>query len=211
MNVIDATDGQEQQGPDGLEATLMPADGWAGRAVVVVVATGYVPRRRWGEDERAGRARVEESLQQATRYLVQSARHGVDARREIFAPRAQALSLAEARAQIAAHYGPRAAFHGLVLSPHPRLDLLATGDLTLWTRRLMDAAGRRLERRLVWVGAVHHDTAVAHVHLVLAGADHEARPVRLRPPLFAAMRWNGRVLAEELGRERDRRRDLGAY
>lgn len=173
---------------------------------VTIVATGYVPRQRPGEDPLHAQRRVHGRLLAATRYLLHSDRRGAAEERALFTAEARALPLADAREQIAAHYGPAAAFHRLVLSPHPRLGLASEAEAQRWTRTLLRRTDARMGRHLVWVGAVHRDTAVPHAHLIVAGADMVGTAVRVRVPLLHWMEEAGAQIATEMAAEQEARR-----
>jgi hypothetical protein len=72
---------------------------------------------------------------------------------------------------------------------------LLTAALQSWTRNLLGATGRRIDRRLIWTAAIHGDTGTPHAHLVLAGSDQGGASVILRPPLFRWMERTGAELA----------------
>lgn len=55
----------------------------------------------------------------------------------------------------------------LMISPEYAHQLKSLEDTT---RRIMDALGKKLDRKLEWVGAVHNNTDQPHAHVVLRGA-----------------------------------------
>ena len=161
---------------------------------VVVHATGYVPRHRPGEDPGAAEQRCRRRLREAMAYLLESDRAGAGEQRALFDADGSVV-LDDVRARIAAHFGERAAFHRLVLSPVATPALDGPSVLYCWTRELLGATGRRIDRRLVWTAGVHGDTGTPHVHVMLAGADADGAGVILRAPLFRWMERRGAELA----------------
>lgn len=173
---------------------------------VHIEASGYVPRQRPSEDPVQAQRRVRRRLVAATHYLLYSDRQGVGEERTLFADDAGNLPLQEARARIAASYGPAAAFHRLVLSPNPDLGFATDAQTQRWARMLLRRTNTRIGRQLVWVGAVHRDTAVPHAHLIVAGADTAGTAVRVRTPLLRWMEEAGAQIAGAMAAEQEARR-----
>jgi len=126
--------------------------------------------------------------------------------RTLFDTRGDVADRATARTIMTAAIGSRVVFHRLVLSPGRRAGVIRLIDLHTWTRLLLMDLGHDLGQRLVWVAAVHRNTADPHVHVLLAGAaartrwPHEGKVlgVELRTPHYALLRERGDVRAAEI-------------
>ena len=158
----------------------------------------YVPAGPWAE------AKIKSQVQ----HLKSSFRTGErrEEERTLFDAHGPVADVAAARAIVTAAIGPKVVFHRLVLSPGRRAGVTRLIDLRTWTRLLLMDLGHTLGQRLVWVAAVHRNTAEPHVHVLLAGAavrtrwPHEGKVlgVELRTPHYALLRERGDRRAAEI-------------
>jgi len=77
---------------------------------------------------------------------------------------------AAGRAILTAAIGSKVVFHRVILSPGPHSGLVRTVDLHAWTRAILMDLGHELHQRLAWVAAVHTNTDMPHVHVLIGGA-----------------------------------------
>jgi len=158
----------------------------------------YVPAGPWAD------AKIKSQVQ----HLKSSFRTGEkrEEERTLFDAHGTVAAVAAARAILAAAIGPRVVFHRLVLSPGRGAGVVRLIDLQTWARLLLMDLGHNLGQRLVWVAAVHRNTADPHVHVLLAGAAERTqwphtgtiRGVELRTPQYALLRERGDVRAAEI-------------
>jgi len=93
-----------------------------------------------------------------------------DEQRELFTPDETGTSRGEAREVLWASRSVKSVcFHRLILSPSTGLRITTTEEAQAWTRTIMDELGRRVDRKLTWVGSVHRNTGRPHVHVLIAG------------------------------------------
>ena len=126
--------------------------------------------------------------------------------RTLFDTHSDVTDRATARALLTAAIGPKVVFHRLVLSPGRGAGVVRLSDLQTWTRLLLMDLGHARGQRLVWVAAVHRNTAAPHVHVLLAGAAERTQwpgsgtttGVELRTPQYALLRERGDVRAAEI-------------
>ena len=104
------------------------------------------------------------NLGEHLRYIQREAALLDEGRPELIGPDAEAgyerTDVVSAWAQDRHHYR-------LMISPEYAHQLKSLEDTT---RRIMDALGKKLDRKLEWVGAVHNNTDQPHAHVVLRGA-----------------------------------------
>jgi len=134
------------------------------------VSATYINGRYEPAGPRAA-ARIESQVQ----HLKASFRTGE--RREertLFGPCGPVADQAAARAVLGAAIGPKVAFHRLILSPRAAGRHARRADLEEWTRLVLADLGREVGLRLTWVAAVHGNTDVDHVHVLLGGAGERA-------------------------------------
>ncbi len=158
----------------------------------------YVPAGPWAD------AKIKSQVQ----HLKSSFRTGEkrEEERTLFDAHGTVAAVAAARAILTAAIGPRVVFHRLVLSPGRGAGVVRLIDLQTWTRLLLMDLGHALGQRLVWVGAVHRNTAEPHVHVLLAGAAERTQwphmgkvvGVELRTPQYTLLRERGDVRAAEI-------------
>lgn len=132
-----------------------------------IVTGRYVPAGPWAATK----------VQSQVQHLKGSFRRGE--RREerlLFDPAGAGLDQAAARAVLLAALGPRVAFHRLILSPPPQHQLRNSALLQGWTRAVLADLARALGQDLIWVAAVHTNTAHPHIHVLIAGSARRSRP-----------------------------------
>lgn len=105
--------------------------------------------------------------------------------------------------------------HRHILSPDPRLLVRAGEDLVALVRSMYAAwAAERGWGTVAYVGAVHLNTGVPHVHVLLGGQIGTAgarRPLHLWPADYAALkRVAGEVVGKAAASGKERRRALRA-
>ncbi len=157
----------------------------------------YVPAGPWADAK----------IARQVKHLIADYRAGeAHEERTLFGPPGEIADRATARALLTAAIGPKVVFHRLVLSPGRSAGVVRLIDLQTWTRLLLMDLGHALGQRLVWVGAVHRNTAEPHVHVLLAGAAERTQwphmgkvvGVELRTPQYALLRESGDVRAAEI-------------
>jgi len=157
----------------------------------------YVPTGPWAAQK------IEDQVD----HLKGSFRSGEEREeRTLFDAHGEIAARAEARAILTAAIGPRVVFHRVILAPGRRAGLVRLIDLHTCTRLVLMDLGHDLGQRLVWVAAVHRNTAEPHVHVLLAGAAVRTRwpyegkvlGVELRTPQYALLREHGDVRAAEI-------------
>ncbi len=157
----------------------------------------YVPAGPWADAK----------IARQVKHLIADYRAGeAHEERTLFGPPGKITDRATARALLTAAIGPKVVFHRLVLSPGRSAGVVRLIDLQTWTRLLLMDLGHALGQRLVWVGAVHRNTAEPHVHVLLAGAAERTQwphmgkvvGVELRTPQYALLRESGDVRAAEI-------------
>ena len=157
----------------------------------------YVPAGPWAA------RKIEEQVQHLKgRFRPGEAREA----RTLFDAPGDVADQAAARALLTAAIGPRVVFHRVILAPGRRAGLVRLIDLHTCTRLVLMDLGHALGQRLVWVAAVHRNTAEPHVHVLLAGAavrtrwPHEGKVlgVELRTPQYALLRERGDLRAAEI-------------
>ena len=150
------------------------------RPTRTVVEGRYVPAGPWAARK----------IERQVKHLVADYRAGeTHEERTLFDAAGDVADRAAARALLTAAIGPRVVFHRLILSPGRHAGVVRPIDLRTWTRLLLIDLGHELGQQLVWVAAVHRNTAEPHVHVLLGGA-----AVRTHWP------HEGKVLGVELRR-----------
>jgi len=157
----------------------------------------YVPAGPWAARK----------IERQVKHLVSDYRAGeAHEERVLFDARGDVADQTAARALLTAAIGPRVVFHRVILAPGRRAGLVRLIDLHTCTRLVLMDLGHALGQRLVWVAAVHRNTAEPHVHVLLAGAavrtrwPHEGkvRGVELRTPQYGLLRERGDRRAAEI-------------
>jgi len=93
-----------------------------------------------------------------------------DENRDLFTAGETGTSRPEARKMMWTSRSVKSAcFHRLILSPSTGLRITTVEEAQAWTRCVIEDVGRRLDRDLTWVGAVHRNTGRTHVHVLVAG------------------------------------------
>ncbi len=163
----------------------------------IYVEGRYVPAGPWAA------RKIEEQVQHLKGRFRPGEAHE---ERTLFDARGDVADQAAARALLTAAIGPKVVFHRLILAPGRRGGLKRLIDLHTCTRLVLMDLGDNLGQRLVWVAAVHRNTAEPHVHVLLAGAAPRTRwpgngtttSVELRTAQYALLRERGDVRAAEI-------------
>jgi len=192
-------------------APIAPTNSVA-RATVIVKGTGYVPMvhpHRPRETDAERRRRIDAALRYATTYLARTPPDGApDATRGVFGPYKRGLTVDDARGAVSSFYGPRAAFHRVVLSPHASLGVETVDDMIDWTRLTLGVVQDWLNHEWAWVGGIHSNTQTRHAHVIVAGRSMgEGYDVTMTRGIFDRMRAAGVRTAREVAARRDARYD----
>lgn len=163
-------------------------------------------------------ARARKRLQEQVYYLhCRDREDAEDEDRELFTAGATGTGRGEARKLLWKNRSVKSVcFHRLILSPSTGLRITTVEEAQAWTRTVMDALGRRLDRDLTWVAAVHLNTGRPHVHVLVGGEAAQPskagarRVVRLDTGDMKALRERITVDAARPIREARRTRELDA-
>jgi hypothetical protein len=190
-----------------MDTTIDMSSAPVARPTIIVKGTGYVPMvhpHRPHETDAVRRQRIEAALRYATTYLTQEPPDGApDATREVFGPYKRGLTLDDARDAVRSFYGPRAAFHRVVLSPHASLEVDTVDDMIDWTRLTLGAVQDWLGHEWAWVGGIHANTQARHAHVIVAGRSMgESYDVTMTRGIFDRMRAAGVRTAHDVAARR---------